>query len=47
MVILRDGEHLTGWVAIDNLLKSRPFVSYEKELLMLYSGMLSNEIVQK
>ena len=47
MVILRNGENLIGWVAIDNLLKKRPLLDYEKELLMLYSSMLSNAIVQK
>lgn len=47
MVILRDGDNLIGWVAIDNLLKNRPFSDDEKELLMIYSRILSSAIVQK
>ncbi|WP_157822362.1 sensor domain-containing diguanylate cyclase [Psychromonas sp. Urea-02u-13] len=47
MAILRDGDNLIGWVAIDNLLKNRVLLDYEKELLMLYSTMLSSAIVQK
>jgi len=47
MVVLRDSDNLIGWVAIDNLIKNRPLLDYEKELLILYSGMLSSAIVQK
>ncbi|MCP4320458.1 MAG: sensor domain-containing diguanylate cyclase [Psychromonas sp.] len=47
MVILREGDNLIGWVAIDNLINNNPLLNYEKELLMLYSGMLSSAIVQK
>lgn len=47
MLILRDGDNLIGWVAIDNLLKNRPLRCHEKELLTLYSSMLSSAIVQK
>ncbi|MCP4324623.1 MAG: hypothetical protein GY787_22750, partial [Alteromonadales bacterium] len=47
MVVFRDGDNLIGWVAIDNLINNNPLLNYEKELLMLYSGMLSSAIVQK
>lgn len=47
MVILRDGDNLIGWVAIDNLIKGNDLLDYEKELLMLYSIKLSSAIVQK
>ncbi|WP_022942462.1 sensor domain-containing diguanylate cyclase [Psychromonas hadalis] len=47
MVILRDGDNLIGWVAIDNLLRHRALKNHEQELLMLYSRMLSSAIIQK
>ncbi|GLS92275.1 GGDEF domain-containing protein [Psychromonas marina] len=47
IVILRDGDNLIGWISIDNLLNHRPLLSYEKELLTLYSSMLSTAIIQK
>jgi len=47
VVILRDGDNLIGWISIDNLLKNQVILDYEKELLILYSSMLSSAIVQK
>lgn len=47
MAILRDKEHLIGWVSIDNLLNHRPLLGYEEELLTLYSSMLTTAIIQK
>ncbi|PKF61940.1 hypothetical protein CW745_08105 [Psychromonas sp. psych-6C06] len=47
MLILRNGDHLLGWIAIDNLLSQRPLLEYEKEVLILYSNILSTAIAQK
>lgn len=47
MVILRDGDNLIGWIAIDNLIKKAPLLTSDRELLLLFSTMLSHAIVHK
>ena len=47
IIILRDGDNLLGWISLDNLLNKCALQSDEKEILRLYSCMLSNAIIQK
>lgn len=47
IIILRSDESLIGWISIDNLLTKSPFQNYEKEILRLYSSLLSSAIIQK
>ena len=47
MVILREGENVIGWVALDNLINQKPLVSYQEKILTAYGTMLSQAIIRK
>nr|WP_251080873.1 GGDEF domain-containing protein [Motilimonas cestriensis] len=47
MLILRDGETLLGWIALDNLINSKPITRHDKEILRSFSHMFSQILVRK
>ncbi|MFO6424441.1 sensor domain-containing diguanylate cyclase [Motilimonas sp. KMU-193] len=47
MLVLRDGNNLLGWIALDNLINKRPISPYEKELLRSFAYMFSQILVRK
>ncbi|MCE2573622.1 sensor domain-containing diguanylate cyclase [Motilimonas eburnea] len=47
MLILRDGEHPIGWLAIDNLINKAPLHEYQKKLLNYYGAALAQQLVRR
>ncbi len=47
MLVLRDGNNLLGWIALDNLINKRPITAYDKELLRSFAYMFSQILVRK
>lgn len=47
MVILREGDNVLGWVALDNLMNQKPLLDYQRKLLIAYGTMLSQAIIRK
>lgn len=47
MLILRDGETMLGWMALDNLINRKPITRHDKELLRAFAHMFSQILVRK
>ena len=47
MLILRDGEEIIGWIALDNYIKRNPITSYQRQMLESIGSLLSQIYIRK
>lgn len=47
MLILRDGESVIGWIALDNYIHRTPITSYQKQMLESFSSLLAQIYIRK
>ncbi|WP_418114673.1 GGDEF domain-containing protein [Vibrio scophthalmi] len=47
MLILRDGDDIIGWVALDNYINRSPITSYQKQMLESFGSLLAQIYIRK
>jgi len=47
MLILRDGEEIIGWIAMDNYINRTPITSYQRQMLESFGSLLSQIYIRK
>lgn len=47
MLILRDGEEIIGWIAMDNYINRTPMTSYQRQMLESFGSLLSQIYIRK
>ncbi|MDA0149671.1 sensor domain-containing diguanylate cyclase [Vibrio sp. LaRot3] len=47
MLILRDGEDIIGWIALDNYINRAPITSYQKQMLESFTSLLAQIYIRK
>ncbi|NVD08417.1 diguanylate cyclase [Vibrio sp. JPW-9-11-11] len=47
MLILRDGEAIIGWIAMDNYINRTPITSYQKQMLESFASLLAQIYIRK
>ncbi|OAJ95073.1 sensor domain-containing diguanylate cyclase [Vibrio bivalvicida] len=47
MLILRDGEEIIGWIAMDNYINRTPITSYQRQMLESFGTLLSQIYIRK
>lgn len=47
MLILRDGDEIIGWIAMDNYIKRAPITTYQRQMLESFGSLLSQIYIRK
>ncbi|KII76056.1 GGDEF domain-containing protein [Vibrio renipiscarius] len=47
MLILRDGDEIIGWIAMDNYINRSPITSYQKQMLESFGSLLAQIYIRK
>ncbi|EGA68720.1 GGDEF family protein [Vibrio sinaloensis DSM 21326] len=47
MLILRDGEEIIGWIALDNYIRRNPITSYQRQMLESFGSLLAQIYIRK
>ncbi|MFM2587191.1 diguanylate cyclase [Vibrio sp. TBV020] len=47
MLILRDGDEIIGWIAMDNYINRTPITSYQRQMLESFGSLLSQIYIRK
>lgn len=47
MLILRDGDEIIGWLALDNFIQRDPVTTYQKQMLEAFGALLSQIYIRK